>query len=118
MRDKQMADLFDVVEFTVDLPQRDLRAGQRGTLVEHRADDAYEVEFANETGETQALVALGEDHFIIVWRAQSRTWVPVAEQVAALVASLPERTRQEVLDFTRFLYERSQTPSHLVPGSS
>jgi len=113
-----MADLFDVVELTVDLPQHHLRAGQRGTLVERHSDDTYEVEFANETGETHALVALGEDHFIVVWRAQSRTWVPVAEQVAVLMASLPERTRQEVLDFARFLYERSQTPPHVVPGSS
>jgi len=51
-----MADLFDVVELTVDLPQHHLRVGQRGTLVERHSDDTYEVEFANETGETQALV--------------------------------------------------------------
>ena len=112
-----MADLFDVIELTVDLPQHHLRAGQRGTLVDRHTDDVYEVEFANESGETQALVALETDRFIVVWRAQSRTWVPVAEQVAALVSSLPERTRQEVLDFARFLYERSQTQSHVVPGS-
>jgi len=64
----------------------------------------------NETGETQALIGLETDRLIVVWRAQSRTWVPVAEQVAALVTSLPERTRQEVLDFARFLYERSRSP--------
>ena len=109
-----MADLFDVVELTVDLPQHHLRAGQRGTLVDRHTNNAYEVEFANEMGETQAMVALGETHFIVVWRAQSRTWVPVAEQVAALVSSLPERARQEVLDFSRFLYERSQTPEQVA----
>ena len=104
-----MADLFDIIELTLDIPKSGLRAGQRGTIVEKHAEDAYEVEFANEAGETLALVCLEPDQFMAIWRAQARTWVPVVEQVAALVTSLPEDTRKEVLDFARFLYERSST---------
>jgi hypothetical protein len=42
-----MPDLFDVIELAVDLPERGLRAGMQGTIVE-RYPGAYEVEFTNE----------------------------------------------------------------------
>lgn len=109
-----MADLFDIIELTIDIPKNELRAGQRGTIVEKHAEDAYEVEFANETGETLALICLEPDQFITIWRAQACTWVPVVEQVAALVTSLPEDSRREVLDFARFLYERSKIRQDVV----
>ncbi|MFQ6044015.1 MAG: DUF4926 domain-containing protein [Candidatus Poribacteria bacterium] len=105
---REMPNLFDVVELTVDIPGRGLRAGMQGTIVECHTDDAYEVEFANEWGETVDFLALYSNQFIVVWRAKTQTWVPLAEQVAALVANLSEEAGSEVLDFARFLHVQRQ----------
>jgi hypothetical protein len=99
-------ELFDVIELLVDLPAYTLRSGARGAIVHCYADGAYEVEFANADGETVALCPLAKDQFIVVWRAQTRTWLPVAEQIASLITHLPEEARLEVLDFTRVLHEQ------------
>jgi hypothetical protein len=104
-------DLFDVVELLVDLPEHNLRMGARGAIVHCHPDNTYEVEFTSEEGETLALCALSYQQFIIVWRARTQAWVPVAEQIAALVDRLPERAEQEVLDFARFLHVREQSSS-------
>lgn len=101
-----MPDLFDVVELIVDIPERKLRAGMQGTIVEYHPNDAYEVEFSNERGEAVDFLALYPNQFIVIWRAKTQTWVPIAEQVAALVANLSEETGAEVLDFARFLHVR------------
>jgi len=69
---------------------------------------AYEVEFTNELGETCAFLALRPDQFIVVWRAKTRTWLSISEQVATLVAHLPEEMGREVLDFACFLRVREQ----------
>ncbi len=103
-----MAELFDVIELIVDIPEQGLRAGMQGTIVERHSDEAYEVEFTNEHGETISLLTLHPDQFIVIWRAKARAWVPISEQITALVARLPEDVRQEVLDFARFLYMRKQ----------
>ena len=103
-----MPDLLDVIELTVDIPERGLRAGMQGTIVECHPGDACEVEFTNELGETLDLLALRPDQFIIVWQAKTRTWLPISERVAALIAHMPEETGREVLDFARFLHERGQ----------
>jgi len=111
-----MPDLFDVVELTIDIPERGLRAGMQGTIVECHSDNAYEVEFANEWGETIDFLALSSNQFIVVWRAKTQTWVPLAEQVAALVANLSEESGAEVLDFARFLHmRRQQQPVNTSP---
>jgi hypothetical protein len=39
-----------------------------------------------------------DEQFIVVWRAKTQTWLPIAEQIAALITHLPEEARQEVLD--------------------
>jgi len=101
-----MPDLFDVIELTVDIPERGLRVGMQGTIIECHSGDAYEVEFTNEAGETLALLALSPDQFIVVWRAKTKMWVPIPERIAALMAYLPEEAGQEVLDFARFLHAR------------
>lgn len=101
-----MPDLFDVVELIVDMPEHGLRAGMQGTIVQCYAGDAYEVEFTDEAGETVDFLALRPEQFIVVWQAKTKQWVPVAEQVAALTAHLPEEAREEVLDFARFLQAR------------
>jgi triphosphoribosyl-dephospho-CoA synthetase len=103
-------ELLDVVELLADLPEQGLRAGNRGAIVECYADHAYEVEFTDSEGETLALMALDPSQFIVVWKANTTTWVSAAEQIASLVARLTDETRQEVLDFTRFLYERRLSP--------
>lgn len=103
-----MPDLFDVIELITDIPERGLRVGMQGTIVECHPGDAYEVEFTNELGETLDLLALRPDQFIVVWQAKTRTWLPIPERVAALVARLPEETGQEVLDFVRYLHARRQ----------
>jgi len=103
-----MAELSDVIELTVDIPERNLRAGMQGTVVHCHPNEAYEVEFTNESGETLDLLALQSGQFIVIWRAKTKQWVPMAERIAALTASMPEEVAQEVLDFARFLCVRRQ----------
>ncbi len=110
-----MPDLFDVIELVVDIPEKGLRAGMQGTIVECHPGDTYEVEFANELGETVELLALRPEQFIVVWQSKTRTWVPIADQVAALLAHLPDEAGQEVLDFVRFLRERKWHSSRPTP---
>ena len=74
----------DVIELIADIPDRNLRAGARGTLVHCHSNQAYEVEFTNDEGETLDFLAVRPDQFIVVWRAEMQQWVPVAEQAAAL----------------------------------
>jgi hypothetical protein len=108
---KVEVDLFDVVELLVSMPEYNLLAGARGAVVHCHPDGAYEVEFTNEEGETVALCPLSPQQFLVVWRAKTRSWTPIAEQVAALLARLPERAELEVLDFARFLHAREQPTS-------
>lgn len=103
-----MPDSFDVVELTVDIPERGLHVGMQGTIVHCHPADAYEVEFTNEAGETLFLLALRPEQFIVVWQAKTKKWVPIAERIAALMDRLPEGAGEEVLDFVRFLYLRRQ----------
>ncbi len=99
---------FDGVELLTALSEQSLQAGMRGAIVECFSNQAYEVEFTNPDGETLALVTLAPHQFIVVWQAETKTSVSVAEQIESLVARLTEDTRQEVLDFARFIYERRQ----------
>ena len=56
--------LLEAVALAEDLPERRLRAGEVGTVVELLGPDAYEVEFCNERGETYAELALRGDQLI------------------------------------------------------
>ena len=103
-----MPSIGDVIELIAELPGHHLQAGSQGTIVHCHADQAYEVEFTNETGETLDFLAVRPAQFIVVWRAETQQWVPVAEQAAALVARLPAEAGREVLDFARFLSVRVQ----------
>jgi len=93
----------DVIELIVNIPDRNLRAGDRGTIVHCHTYDDYEVEFTNEDGETIDFLSLGPKQFIVVWKAETEQWVSVGERVAALTNNLPEESAKEVLDFARFL---------------
>jgi hypothetical protein len=100
--------LFDVVELAVDLPDSGLRAGMRGAIVHCHSDDTYEVEFTDTEGETLALTPLSPPQFIIVWRADTQTWVPAVEQIAELLAHLPKEAERQVLDFARSIHARQR----------
>jgi len=50
--------VLDVVALTEDLPDRGLRRGQVGTVVEVLAPDVFEVEFSDNQGRTYAQLPL------------------------------------------------------------
>lgn len=59
-------ELLDVVALTDDLPDRDLRRGQVGTVVELLAPDIFEVEFSDDDGRTYASLALRVDQLMVL----------------------------------------------------
>jgi hypothetical protein len=99
-------ELFDVVELLVDLPEFNLRVGMQGAIVECFDDGKYEVEFTNQYGETIALCTLSSEQFMVVWKAKTKRWLSVSEQVMSVIVRLSEERRREVLDFARFLYQK------------
>lgn len=56
-----MYSLLDTVVLARDLPDRGLRAGDVGAIVEIYEPDAFEVEFVTAVGRTQALVTLAPE---------------------------------------------------------
>jgi hypothetical protein len=58
--------LLDVVALTEDLPDRGLRRGQVGTVVELLAPDVFEVEFSDDTGRNYALLPLKAEQLIVL----------------------------------------------------
>lgn len=58
---------LDVVALTEDLPERGLRRGQVGTVVETLAPDAFEVEFSDNQGRTYALLALRIEQLMVLY---------------------------------------------------
>ena len=61
-----MIHLLDVVALTEDLPQRDLRRGQVGTVVEVLEPDVFEVEFSDDAGQPYASLALPAAHLMVL----------------------------------------------------
>ena len=49
-------------------------------------------------------MALSLDSFVVVWRAASKTWVPIAEKIQAIVSALPEENLSKVFDFARSVH--------------
>ena len=99
-------ELFDVIELLVNLPEDNLHVGVRGAIVSCYNDKTYEVEFTNEEGETLALCTLSFEQFIVIWKAKTKSWLPVSEQITAVINYLSEERKQEVLDFARSLRAR------------
>ena len=56
--------LLDTVAVLDDLPNRKLRAGEVGTVVEILADRVYEVEFCDADGQTYAEFSLRADQIV------------------------------------------------------
>lgn len=57
---------FAVVAILEDEPERGLRRGQVGTVVESLAPNMFEVEFCDNEGRTYATFALRSDQFMIL----------------------------------------------------
>ena len=59
-------ELLDTVALIDDIPERKLKRGEVGTIVEVLAPDVFEVEFSDEDGETYAELALQVDQIIVL----------------------------------------------------
>ena len=74
-------ELYSDVILKTDLPEEDLKAGDVGTVVErHRAsgiEDGYSVEFFDMTGQTVAVITVGEKFL----RAPTHADRPAARQM-------------------------------------
>jgi hypothetical protein len=69
-------ELLDIVELLVDFPESGQFLGDRGTIAECFDDGKFEVEFSGENGETIALITLSPRQFIVVWKADTKSWLP------------------------------------------
>ena len=58
--------VLDVVALTADIPDRDLVAGQVGTVVEALGDDTFEVEFVDDFGHTYALCTVSASNLLVL----------------------------------------------------
>ena len=95
--------LYDTIELLIDLPEQNLWAGKQGAIVHQYDEQMFEVEFANDQGETIALCALSPEQFIVVWQAETEQPVAIVDQVAQIVSHLPQAPQKQLLDFARFL---------------
>ena len=84
------AELFDVVELLNAFPDRQLQAGMQGAVVECYENNIYEVEFADRNGETVALCTLSPEQFLVVWQAQTNSWLSISERLSAVVDQLSD----------------------------
>ncbi len=63
---KKKLKLLDTVALLEDLPERDLKRGEVGAIVEILAPGAFEVEFCDDDGQTYAVFALRADQVILL----------------------------------------------------
>jgi len=62
----QSIKLLDVVALTRDVPERAIRRGQVGTVVEELESDTFEVEFSDDDGRTYATAALPASQLLLL----------------------------------------------------
>jgi len=65
-RRKAPIQLLDTVALLDDLPERRLKRGEVGTIVEVLAPDVYEVEFSDDEGQTYAELALRGNQLVVL----------------------------------------------------
>lgn len=65
--------LLDVVALVEDLPERGLRRGEVGSVVEVLAPDVFEVEFSDNRGRTYASLALRSDQLMVLHHEPAKT---------------------------------------------
>lgn len=58
--------LLDVVALRHDIPERGLREGHVGTVVEKLDDDVYEVEFSDDLGRAFAMAPLNAAQLMVL----------------------------------------------------
>lgn len=63
---KRKIKLLDTVALLEDLPERKLKRGEVGTVVEVLAPDTYEVEFCDDEGRTYAELALHDEQIVVL----------------------------------------------------
>jgi len=63
---KKTIELLDTVALLEDLPQRNLKKGEVGTVVEILAPDVFEVEFSDDDGQSYAMFALRENQLMVL----------------------------------------------------
>ena len=63
---KQKIKLLDTVALLEDLPERKLKRGEVGAVVELLAPNVYEVEFCDDEGQTYAELALRGDQLVVL----------------------------------------------------
>jgi len=61
---KRKIKLLETVALLEDLPERKLKRGEVGTVVEVLAPDVYEVEFCDDEGQTYAELALRGEQLV------------------------------------------------------
>ncbi|SLM29877.1 conserved hypothetical protein [Desulfamplus magnetovallimortis] len=98
-----LPDIGDIIELITSIPEKNLNAGLCGTVVHSHSNDIYEIEFTNEKGETMDFLSLHKKYFMVVWKSETKQWIPIAEQTSSLVAGMPDDVARQVLDFARFL---------------
>ncbi len=59
-------DLLDTVALAEDIPERDLKMGEVGTVVELLGPGVFEVEFSDDNGQTYAEIALRKDQLLLL----------------------------------------------------
>ncbi len=57
-------ELLDTVALLEDLPERNLKEGEVGTVVEILAPDVFEIEFSDDEGQTYAMFALRKNQIV------------------------------------------------------
>lgn len=65
--------ILDVIALTEDLPDRKLRRGQVGTIVEVLAPGIFEVEFSDNEGRTYAMLALKLSQIMVLHHQSTET---------------------------------------------
>ncbi len=58
--------LFDVVALTSDIPDRRLRRGQVGTIVEILSQNVFEIEFCDDNGRAYEILAVPADQLMVL----------------------------------------------------
>lgn len=59
-------ELLDTVALAEDIPERDLKMGEVGTIVELLGPGVFEVEFSDDDGQTYAEFALRSDQLLLL----------------------------------------------------
>ena len=63
---KKRFKVLDTVALLEDMPERNLRRGEVGTVVETLGGDVFEVEFCDDEGRTYAMFALPAEQLILL----------------------------------------------------